>query len=144
MVAEEWVMACAGGGVQAGDQELWESAGTLDVKLKRNPWTGQMIYADARRWVASQWQHNGWQWSQRLGWSTDGKRCTRNCSRCTTVRVGDVQRLVDAAWGPVEDQMGVQGDIHDDIVPALGRHAGCLSTLHKTIWVVQSGRAEGL
>ena len=33
--------------MQAGDQELWESAGTLEVKLKRNPWTGQMIYADS-------------------------------------------------------------------------------------------------
>ena len=25
----------------------WGLAGTMDVKLKRNPWTGQMVYADS-------------------------------------------------------------------------------------------------
>ena len=30
------------------------------------------------------------------------------------LRVRDVQRLVDAAWAPVEDQMQVQGVAHED------------------------------
>ena len=42
--------------------------------------------------------------------------------------------LIDAAWEPVEEQMRVAGVTHDDIVTALGRHSGILTTaLHKTI-----------
>jgi hypothetical protein len=58
------------------------------------------------------------------------------------LHVGDVQRLVDAALGPVEDQMRVQGVTDSDIVAALGRHAECVTTLYKTIRVLHSERAE--
>ena len=32
---------------------------------------------------------------------------------------------MDAAWGPVEDQIRVPGVTHEDIVKALGRHVSC-------------------
>ena len=123
-----------------------DATGTLDVKLKSNPWTGQMIYADSSTplscvTMAAQRSTVVATAGVEYRWETLYTQLFALYDSASGLRVRDVQRLVDAAWGPVEAQMGVQGVTHDDIVAALGRHAGCLSTLHKTIQVVKSERA---
>ena len=131
-----------------------ESRDKMDVKLKRDPWTGQMLYDDsstplgcitaaAQRAgvVAAAMGPRG---CRKMRGRLD-TMCTQLCALYDSVsglRVRDVQRLVDAAWRPVEDQMRVQGVTHEDIVTALGRHSEILTALHNTIRVVQSERAE--
>ena len=98
-----------------------ESRDKMDVKLKRDPWTGQMLYDDsstplgcitaaAQRAgvVAAAMGPRG---CRKMRGRLD-TMCTQLCALYDSVsglRVRDVQRLVDAAWGPVEDQMRVQG-----------------------------------
>jgi hypothetical protein len=126
----------------------------MDVKLKRNPWTGQMVYADSSTplgCVTAAAQRSGVvaaamgpRGCKQMGKILD-TLYTQLFALYDSVRglhVRDVQRLVNAAWGPVEDQMRVQGVTDNDIVAALGRHAECITTLYKTIRVLRSERAE--
>ena len=111
--------------MQAGDQELWESAETLDVKLKRNPWTGQMIYDDSSTplgciTMTAQRSAVVAAAGVEYRWETLHTQLFALYDSARGLRVGDVQRLVDAACGPVEDQMLVQGVTHEGIVSAFG------------------------
>ena len=125
-----------------------EGRDEMDVKLKRDPWTGQMLYDDSSTplgCITAAAQRAG---VVAAAMGPRGCRkmrgrldtlCTQLCALYDSVsglRVRDVQRLVDAAWGPVEDQMRVQGVTHEDIVTALGRHSEILTTLHKTMRIV--------
>ena len=119
----------------------------MDVKLKRNPWTGQVIYDDSSTplgcvTAAAQRAAVFGAAGVEYGWQTLYLQLLALYDSVSGLQVGDVHRLVDAAWGPVEDQMRVQGVTNEDIVTALGRHAGCITTVHETVEVVRLERAE--
>ena len=119
----------------------------MDVKLKRNPETGQMIYEDsttALGYITAVVQRLaviGAVLGIEADYATLYAQLLAVKDSLGGLGFEDVKRLVDKAWEPIEGQMQEAGVTHEDVVTALGRHVGELATLGKTLAIVLAERA---
>ena len=115
-------------------------SGIIDVTLRRDRWTGQMIYPDDSTPLGyvEMAVHRAAVMAA-AGVPVPEGLYQRLLAVSDSLRGLDertVRQLIGKAWGAMEEEMRVTGITHQDVTAALGRHSGCISCLHETVGIV--------
>ena len=119
-------------------------SGLIDVTLRRDKWTGQMIYPDDSTPLGcvEMAVHRAAVTAAAGVPVPEGlyQRLLAVSDSLGGLDDRTVRRLIDKAWEAMEEEMRVAGITHQDVATALGRHSGCLTSLYATVETVLAER----